>query len=208
MIKAIETHYDGHHFRSRLEARWAVFFNAMGIDYRYEYQGYDTKHGYYLPDFWIPSLGLLIEVKPESIEDDERKKYEEMLAEIGEGADDVKCAVILWKPPMAKLIDTDDTDAHYQAYPYWDNYFQWCMCNICGAVGIVFSGRCDYLCGHGPGKNYGYEHPAIIAAMTIAQQARFDRSKTTEGQCARLSLAVEKLRGLTVHEEFSLAKGG
>lgn len=29
-IKAIETEYDGHKFRSRLEARWAVFFNAIG----------------------------------------------------------------------------------------------------------------------------------------------------------------------------------
>lgn len=30
-IKAIETEYDGHRFRSRLEARWAVFFNAVGL---------------------------------------------------------------------------------------------------------------------------------------------------------------------------------
>jgi len=32
-IKAIETEYDGHRFRSRLEARWAVFFNAVGLTY-------------------------------------------------------------------------------------------------------------------------------------------------------------------------------
>ena len=31
-IKAIETVYDGHKFRSRLEARWAVFFNNANID--------------------------------------------------------------------------------------------------------------------------------------------------------------------------------
>ena len=28
--KAIETRYAGHRFRSRLEARWAVFFDALG----------------------------------------------------------------------------------------------------------------------------------------------------------------------------------
>lgn len=32
-IKAIETEYDGHRFRSRLEACWAVFFNAVGLTF-------------------------------------------------------------------------------------------------------------------------------------------------------------------------------
>jgi hypothetical protein len=33
VIKTIETIYNGYRFRSRLEARWAVFFDAMGIKY-------------------------------------------------------------------------------------------------------------------------------------------------------------------------------
>ena len=40
-IKAIETEYDGHRFRSRLEARWAVFFNAIGLTYEYEIEGFE-----------------------------------------------------------------------------------------------------------------------------------------------------------------------
>lgn len=40
-IKAIETEYDGHRFRSRLEARWAVFFNAVGLTYEYEIEGFE-----------------------------------------------------------------------------------------------------------------------------------------------------------------------
>lgn len=52
MIKAIETVYKGYRFRSRLEARWAVFFDAMGFDWSYEPQGFDLgKLGWYLPDF-------------------------------------------------------------------------------------------------------------------------------------------------------------
>ena len=35
-IKAKETYYDGYRFRSRLEARWAVFFNNIGLEYEYE----------------------------------------------------------------------------------------------------------------------------------------------------------------------------
>lgn len=59
-IKAIETHYKGYHFRSRLEARWAVFFDALGIQWEYEHEGYDLDGEWYLPDFWLPdfSVGL------------------------------------------------------------------------------------------------------------------------------------------------------
>ena len=49
-IKPIETHYDGHRFRSRLEARWAVFFNTLGIKYQYEVEGYEMGDLRYLPD--------------------------------------------------------------------------------------------------------------------------------------------------------------
>lgn len=53
-FKAIETVYNGYRFRSRLEARWAVFFNAAGIKYEYEPEGFDLGGGlYYLPDFRI-----------------------------------------------------------------------------------------------------------------------------------------------------------
>ena len=53
-IKAIQTRYNGYKFRSRLEARWAVFFDAMGIEWEYELEGYDLGgDGYYLPDFFI-----------------------------------------------------------------------------------------------------------------------------------------------------------
>lgn len=54
MIKAIETNYKGYRFRSRLEARWAIFFDALGIEWEYEKEGYDLGElGWYLPDFEI-----------------------------------------------------------------------------------------------------------------------------------------------------------
>ena len=53
-IKAIETKYKGYRFRSRLEARWAVFFDALGLQWEYEPEGYDLgEAGWYLPDFKI-----------------------------------------------------------------------------------------------------------------------------------------------------------
>jgi len=53
-IKAIETQYKGYRFRSRLEARWAVFFDACGVKWEYEPEGYDLGDGLlYLPDFLL-----------------------------------------------------------------------------------------------------------------------------------------------------------
>lgn len=53
-VKAIETIYRGYRFRSRLEARWAIFFDAMGEPWEYEKEGFDLKGVRYLPDFWLP----------------------------------------------------------------------------------------------------------------------------------------------------------
>lgn len=84
-IKAIETQYKGYRFRSRLEARWAVFFDALGIEYQYEPEGFEDvvwdgwssewvdgkliehqeepKIVRYLPDFFLPRTGTWCEVK-------------------------------------------------------------------------------------------------------------------------------------------------
>lgn len=63
-IKAIETEYNGYKFRSRLEARWAVFFDAAGIKYEYEPEGFELEDGTrYLPDFYLPEIDYYVEVK-------------------------------------------------------------------------------------------------------------------------------------------------
>lgn len=52
-IQPIETRYAGHHFRSRLEARWAVFMDHLNIPWQYEPQGYKIDGKNYLPDFLV-----------------------------------------------------------------------------------------------------------------------------------------------------------
>lgn len=74
-MKAIPTRYNGYHFRSRLEARWAVFFDALGLSWEYEPEGFDLGDGVrYLPDFWLPSHGVWVEVKAGQLSEDERNK--------------------------------------------------------------------------------------------------------------------------------------
>lgn len=73
-MKPIETHFDGYHFRSRLEARWAVFFKTLRIVYEYEKEGYDLDGVWYLPDFWLPEQDCFVEIKgQEPTREEERK---------------------------------------------------------------------------------------------------------------------------------------
>ena len=67
-IKAIETRYKGRRFRSRLEARWFIFFESFGLQVEYEREGFVVDGIPYLPDFYIPAEDLWIEIKPSSIE--------------------------------------------------------------------------------------------------------------------------------------------
>ncbi len=80
-IKPIETIYNGYRFRSRLEARWAVVFDALNASYKYEPEGFELGDlGWYLPDFWLdhycgkesfPGWGYWVEIKPTQATEDE-----------------------------------------------------------------------------------------------------------------------------------------
>ena len=66
-IKPIETYYNGYRFRSRLEARWAVFFDTGNVKYEYEPEGFELESGLkWLPDFYLPDFDCYVEVKPDT----------------------------------------------------------------------------------------------------------------------------------------------
>lgn len=72
-IKPIETTYKGYRFRSRLEARWAVFLDSFNEPWEYEVEGYALPSGCYLPDFWLPRLYCWLEIKGEKPTDEENR---------------------------------------------------------------------------------------------------------------------------------------
>lgn len=76
-IKPIETSYNGYRFRSRLEARWAVFFRSVGLEYQYEPEGFEMDNIRYLPDFYLPSLDRWFEIKGKPLSIKEIQKCEE-----------------------------------------------------------------------------------------------------------------------------------
>ena len=63
-MKPIATRYKSYFFRSRLEARYAVMFDILGIRWDYEPEGYELDGGVrYLPDFMLPEIGIWVEIK-------------------------------------------------------------------------------------------------------------------------------------------------
>ena len=84
-IEAIETSYRGRYFRSRLEARWAVFFDLIGLPWEYEMVGMQVGEWRYLPDFNLPTAPALLEVKPLAVPNAEEARLDGIIAAMDEG---------------------------------------------------------------------------------------------------------------------------
>lgn len=83
-IPAIETPYKGYRMRSRLEARWAVWMDVLGVRWRYEMERYTNgDRRTYLPDFYVfyplhpneesavpPEAGCWLEIKPHPLDEE------------------------------------------------------------------------------------------------------------------------------------------
>jgi hypothetical protein len=113
-VKPIETVYKGYRFRSRTEARWAVFFERVSLQFEYELEGYDLGDcGYYLPDFWLPDFRCWVEIKPDTITDDVDKK----MRAFADGVGPITCFVGSPSPSWSgKLYCHDLTDSTGGSY--------------------------------------------------------------------------------------------
>lgn len=161
-IRAIETRYAGCHFRSRLEARWAVFFDTLGIEWEYEPQGFewsagaetvassflrpeDIKGGRYLPDFWLPSIATWFEVKGGTTYDDQDSRiHTEFSAVIGQRHITALGDMPVGDPADPK-IEIGGTEFMY-LNGGCDFYYRWCLCPWCGKPDIQFDGRGGRVC--------------------------------------------------------------
>jgi len=57
--------YNGHLFKKILEARWAVFFDQLGIIYQYEPQEYVFEETHYTPTFYLSQYDYVIDILEE-----------------------------------------------------------------------------------------------------------------------------------------------
>ena len=67
-IKPKKTKYGPNLFETVLEARWAVFFDCLGVKYIYEPEYAEVETGcrvvHHKPDFLLPELNKYVEIKP------------------------------------------------------------------------------------------------------------------------------------------------
>jgi hypothetical protein len=73
-FKTLPSVYKGVTYRSRVEARWAIFLDELDIGAQYEPEGVKMDEVYYLPDFFISDLDIYVEVKGGIPTEEERQK--------------------------------------------------------------------------------------------------------------------------------------
>ena len=179
-VKAIETRYKGYRFRSRLEARWAVFFDALEIEWEYEPEGYDLgEGGWYLPDFWLPQVGMWAEVKGGPFTAPEREKLKALVKLTGHSGlmlDGIPSTGNYWgyelEDESAESIDdaVGLCDWVFQTlHRYWETESRFYCC-----TGAWPEERLT-LCGHDPGCLCEDCDP--FGAVAAARSARFEHGE-------------------------------
>ena len=138
-LTPIQTEYRGRLFRSRLEARWAVFFDNLKVRWEYEKEGFDLDGTWYLPDFYLPHLNKWIEIKPEPKEG--LDFFPDHFAfEYFKPGDFI---LLQGQPSIWSYISNTCADFEYQGFIWNDNSYYFCECPECGLIDIQFDGRTD-----------------------------------------------------------------
>jgi len=188
-IKAIDTIYRGYRFRSRLEARWAVFMDSINVRFEYEGEGFAFDGYAYLPDFFLPDMDCFLEIKPTDPSEEEVTKAILLCEHTG------KNVYILVGQPSCPCFYTPnqfygnnskmeyfgcDLTAKYD----WDrgaqqdSHYLWCECPKCGKIGIQFDGRAErILCGCAiDGRLHNFNSPRLVSAYNAARGYRFEHN--------------------------------
>jgi hypothetical protein len=185
-LRPIETRYRGYRFRSRLEARWAVFLDSLGVKFEYENQGFDLgSEGPYLPDFWLPVQECWLEIKGVWPPVSEQKKCAALAQQSR------KCVFLFTGSDFAKP-DVGDPMRGMWSHVFWPERYDeegdfssgWGECIQCmdrvpffgiGDEGVSawMEHARDAHGGHIPLQiNYG--SPRLLAAYVAARAARFE----------------------------------
>lgn len=198
VLTPIETTYANYRFRSRLEARWAVFFDRLGIPWEYEIEGFDLsgvpqqqmpllgKANWYLPDFWLPTQGSWVEVKPDQPTPVESERVQRL-------AIAAKREVVIvvgqpWVVAEGGSFESGGYDGKNSGYLYFadgqgcDSSYLLTACPFCGRVDWCFDGWAGRLGCKCPNEKKGVgDFARVQRAYLAARKARFEHGQTPTG---------------------------
>jgi len=190
-LKPIETTFAGYKFRSRLEARWAVFLSRLNVEYDYEIEGFDLgavrvpgsaigllgKDAWYLPDFWLPTQRTWLEIKPVQPDASERERAARLAV-----ASRYPVVIVVGAPWIVAERPTgyDGNDSGYICFPdgITDDFYLLTVCPYCGTVAWCFSGWAGRLPCSCPNDQQGVgDFARVQRAYLAARQARFEHGQ-------------------------------
>jgi hypothetical protein len=201
-MRPIETRYGGVLFRSRLEARWAVFFTRLGLEWEHESQGYRDgfevgpagKRVLYLPDFHLPALGLYLEVKPampNHVDPEGVKRWQHFAGVVATEWEKGRTAMLVGQIPNP---DTADCLGPPRAQEWYEQKIvtladwqvAWCACPSGRHFDMHFQARgARVLCGcprvQDDRQYFTGDHPDILNAYGAARSARFEHGDVPAG---------------------------
>ena len=166
---AIPTEYGRDLFRSRTEARRAVFLATLGVEYRYELEGFDLGGPRYLPDFYLPGLRCWLEIKPFAPLDDEREKARRLAEHTA------KDVYLLWGNFSVPSSEGADEPLVMKWSPTGfsgEGYF-WAQCVICERIGPAISAEHPLAGCWCDSPTTDRATPRLVAAYTGARQEHF-----------------------------------
>ena len=138
-IEPIITHYNGCKYRSRIEARWAVFYDLLGISFEYEKEGYNIDGKWYLPDFYLPQQDCWIEIKGYEPTNEEVSKLADVCGYTEKQGYMFHGAIPYYQNPQ-----TPNSGA-CSIFPELELDYRWCECYFCGKIEIQREGASSHI---------------------------------------------------------------
>ena len=180
-IEAVQTRYKQIFFRSRAEARWALFMDMLSIPYEYEPEKYQLSTKRYIPDFLVrlpegySSEAFFIEVKGPPPNDEDKR-----------------CAVELSNHTHLDVFILDAKIDSSSVVRYQDRCDDrccdepehWLQCAFCGAINI----GC---------WNHGFYHDCNLESVRFAQAFNIDDAFTDF-----VATVAMQWRSSTIHRCF------
>lgn len=189
-LQAIETSYSGYDFRSRHEARWAVFFSTLNVAWEYEVQGhYVDGFRKYLPDFYLPDHGLYVEVKPtdaDRVDPEGVELWNAFAGDVAVNWKEKRAAMFVGPVPDPGAVDRAGPPRAEQWYDpgiviTGDWHYAWCACPSGRHFDIQYEARGGRIfCGCPRSLDDSYQtgnHVQILDAYGAARAARFERGE-------------------------------